>query len=843
MSRGFNGSNQIFYFRAIALLVSVLLIAFPAGAQKLTTTHNFAGGSDGANPVGALVMDSAGNLFGSTFAGGTSNYGTIFKIDSAHTYSVLYNFTGGSDGANPIGRLIVDAAGNLYGAASSGGTSNFGIIFELDSASRYAVLHTFSGGSDGANPKAGLATDTAGNLYGTSYAGGASNAGAIFKIDTAKNYSVLYSFIGAGDGASPMSTVSVDTAGNLYGTTSSGGAANSGTVFKLDTAQNHSVLYSFTGGSDGASPVGNLLLDKAGNLYGTAMSGGQGQAGTVFAIDTANQFSVLHPFLSGNTGAQPEAGLIMDKAGNIYGTTLLGGTASSGTIFKIDAAKNYSVLYSFPGGSGGANPKAGLLMDSAGRFYATTAAGGTAGLGTVLELTLNATISSPPNGSTLPGSTVSFTWTEETDATSYQLWLGSSPNTYDLGYISTSDLQGTIASLPMDGRAIYATLWGYAADTWSVQDTATYTAATGAQITSPSKGSSFTGRSASFTWTAENGANSYQLWVGSTPNSHDLGYVGTTGLQGTLTNLPTDGRTVYATLYAYAGGNWSVQDTATYTAVLYSQITSPAKGSTLTSTSATFTWTSEAGATSYQLWLGSTPGGSDLGTGQSFGLSITMNNLPADGRTIYASLYSFVNGIRILQDTATYTASNGTKAVITAPAKGSTLAGASATFTWSAETGASSYQLWVGSTPGASDLGVGQSFGLSVTMNHLPTDGRTLYVTLYGYVSGIRSQQDTATYTAFTGTKAVITSPAKGSTLPGSSVTFTWSAEAGASSYQLWVGSTPGGSDLGVGQSFGLSVTMNHLPTDGRTVYVTLYGVVSGVASQQDTATYLAVAP
>ncbi|MGC2110911.1 MAG: hypothetical protein WA655_15425 [Candidatus Korobacteraceae bacterium] len=361
-----------------------------------------------------------------------------------------------------------------------------------------------------------------------------------------------------------------------------------------------------------------------------------------------------------------------------------------------------------------------------------------------------------------------------------------------------------------------------------------------AGITSPAKGSTLLGNTATFTWTYESGATAYQLWLGHTAGTHDIASIGTTGLAATVTNLPTDGSLIYATLYGYAGNSWSVQDTATYTAatVVAAQITAPTKGSTLSGSLATFTWTAETNGTAYQVWVGSSPGMHDLGSAGSSGLSATVGSLPTDGRPLYVTLYGYAGGWSV-QDTATYTAATIVKAQITAPAKGSTLSGNSATFTWTAETGATTYQLWVGSSAGAHDIAVVGTSGLAAAVSNLPTDGRQLYVTLYGYANGW-SVQDTATYTAATLAKAQITSPAKGSILSGSSVTFTWTAETGATSYQLWVGNTPGAHDIAVVGSSGLTATVSNLPTDGRQLYVTLYGYAGGTWTVQDTATYTA---
>ncbi len=451
-----------------------------------------------------------------------------------------------------------------------------------------------------------------------------------------------------------------------------------------------------------------------------------------------------------------------------------------------------------------------------------------------------AQITSPPKGSTLQGSSATFVWTAETGATNYQLWVGSAPGTHNIASIDTNGLTITVNNLPIDGSVIYVTLYGYAANTWTLQDSAEYTAVTivKAVITSPPKNSTLTGTAAAFTWTAETGATSYQLWVGSSAGAHDIASLVTRGLGATINNLPTDGSQLYVTLYGYVSG-WLVQDTAQYTAVtiVKAVITSPPKNSTLSGSSVPFIWTAETGATSYQLWVGSTPGTHDIASMTTSGLLATVNNMPTDGSQIYVTLYGYVGGWTV-QDTAQYTAANLATAQITSPPKGSTLPGSRVMFTWSAEGGGTQYQLWVGNTPGSHDIAAVSTTGLTATVSGLPTDGRTLYVTLYGY-AGRWTVQDTAQYTAANFAMAQIASPPKGSTLPGSAVTFTWSAEGGATSYQLWVGSTPGGHDIAASTTSNLSVNIAGIPTDGRAIYVSLYGYAS-TWTLQDTAQYTA---
>jgi len=358
---------------------------------SLQALHNFCsaqGCTDGANPRAGLIQDAAGNFYGTTYAGGANagsncasshvGCGTVFEVDTAGNETVLYSFCSASncaDGANPAAGLIQDVSGSFYGTTLFGGASGSGTVFKLDSAGNETVLYSFcsvSNCTDGASPSAGLIQDVAGNLYGVTQGGGASADGTVFKVDTAGNETVLYSFCSVSncrDGANPAAGLIQDAAGNFYGTTEFGGANNNtdcyylgcGTVFKLDTAGNETVLYSFCSVSkcrDGVWPVASLIQDAAGNLYGTTWLGGAGNSqscygggcGTAFKLDSTGNETTLYAFCSVSNctdGLWPVAGLIQDAAGNLYGTTQYGGTTGGGTVFKVDTAGNETVLYSF----------------------------------------------------------------------------------------------------------------------------------------------------------------------------------------------------------------------------------------------------------------------------------------------------------------------------------------------------------------------------------------------------------------------------------------------------------------------------------------------------------------
>jgi uncharacterized repeat protein (TIGR03803 family) len=323
------------------------------------------------DPSAGLLLDAAGNLYGTTVFGGTitqtcggvqaGGCGTTFKVDKTGKGTVRYKFKGTPDGYFPESVLVEDGAGNLYGTTSSGGAGSLGAVFKINTTGMETVLYSFTGGSDGCFPGPGVVLDAAGNLYGVAKQGGIafcnSGYGVVFKVDTAGNQTVLHTF-GRGDGAYPDSVLLFDSSGNLYGTTLAGGSSivcggGCGTVFELSPdngSWTETVLYSFCSLSDCADgeepPVGPLVRDSGGNLYGTTIFGGayrncNGDAcGVVFKLDSTGKETVLHSFTGGADGAFPFAGLTMDSFGNLYGTAWQGGATcftsyTCGVVFKV----------------------------------------------------------------------------------------------------------------------------------------------------------------------------------------------------------------------------------------------------------------------------------------------------------------------------------------------------------------------------------------------------------------------------------------------------------------------------------------------------------------------------
>lgn len=381
-----------------AALISVAMLAAPgsARAQTFTVLYTFTSTTHGEQPDASLIQDAAGNLYGTTQYGGTKGgYGTVFRLDTAGKETVLRSFAGTPDAEDPYSGLTLDKAGNFYGTTLYGGTGGgFGTVFKLHGG-KLTLLHSFAGTPDGEDPRSVLVRDGAGNLYGTTQYGGTNGGfGTLFKLDTKGKLTLLHSFAGTPDGENPYAGVLRDKAGNLYGTTQYGGTGGGfGTVFKLDTAGKLTLLHSFAGTPDGVNPLAGLLLDAAGNLYGTTDYGGtNGGYGTVFKVSAKGKLTLLHSFAGMPDGQNPYARLIRDAAGNFYGTTFYGGTLGYGTVFKIDPAGKLTILHSFNDSPDGANPIAGLILDKAGNLYGTTSQGGDlncgfSGCGTIFKVT------------------------------------------------------------------------------------------------------------------------------------------------------------------------------------------------------------------------------------------------------------------------------------------------------------------------------------------------------------------------------------------------------------------------------------------------------------------------
>jgi uncharacterized repeat protein (TIGR03803 family) len=406
----------------VALLANVAL-----AAAKEKVVHSFTGGSDGIDPAATLAADSAGNLYGTTVSGGTgalctNGCGTVFELSPVAggkwKEKVLYNFTGGGDGKNPYGGVTLDSKGDLYGTTVAGGSGGSctgdgcGVVFLLSKSGKSwveTVMYNFTGGKDGSGPGGALVFDSAGNLYGTTPDAGnrQCGCGVVYQISPVRGggwkQTVLHTFTGGADGAvGSLGPLLIDKTGNLFGIAELGGdpSCNCGTVFELASVSGKwkfKTLQAFTGAPDAGSPYGGVIEDKKGNLYGTTYFGGASGAGSVYELKkSGSKFteSVLYSFTGGADGGSPTTTLMFDAKGNLYGTTSAGGDGSGGggdgVVFKLAPQSGgtwkESVVHKFRNGSDGANPYYSLTLDKTGDLLGTTAIGGD-GNGVVFQIT------------------------------------------------------------------------------------------------------------------------------------------------------------------------------------------------------------------------------------------------------------------------------------------------------------------------------------------------------------------------------------------------------------------------------------------------------------------------
>jgi uncharacterized repeat protein (TIGR03803 family) len=361
--------------------------------STFTTVAPFAGTSNGKNPYSGVVEDTSGNLFGVTYNGGASNDGAIFEIAKGSTTITLlasFNDTG-AIGKEPYGQIAIDSTGNLYGTTVLGGSNGAGTIWKLaKGSSTITTLYSFAGGTDGKDPQGGVLIDSSGNLWGTTFGGGANDEGAVYELKSGASATTTVASFNDTDGDEPFGTLVMDSSGNVYGTTSQGGTPKGdGTIFEVAKgASTVTVLYNFNGANDGETPHGDLLLDSSGNLYGTTIAAGANGDGAIFELAKGSStLTTLYSF-SGNDGETPYGGLVEDSSGDLFGTTEAGGADGDGSVFELPSGSStLTTLYSFTDSTDGENPYDTLLLDSSGNLWGTAFGGGANSDGTVFEVT------------------------------------------------------------------------------------------------------------------------------------------------------------------------------------------------------------------------------------------------------------------------------------------------------------------------------------------------------------------------------------------------------------------------------------------------------------------------
>lgn len=399
-----------------AIFAAIAAGALPGLAAHAATTqvvYSFAGGADGEYADTDLVMDGAGNIYGTTVQGGQNASGTVWELSpsgGSWTHSVLYNFTGSTDGGEPYKGVTLDAQGNIYGTAVTGGSGSCeggcGVAYKLTNSGgtwTQTVIHAFTGGDDGAGPGAGLTLDDKGNVYGMTPTGGADGLGTIFRLHPKQSgnwkLTVIHAFTGGADGTGGSAGRLVFRGRHLYGAATSGGLDGYGTAYQLTPTTSgewgFKTIYTFPGQPNAGFPYGGLIFDASGNLYGTTYYDGANNLGCVYELIPRHmgewKEKLLHSFAGGNDGQGSIANLVFDAAGNLFGTTSEGGLGGDGVVFELKPRLNgswrESVVHDFTGPPDGAYAYNGMVGDGAGNFFGSTVHGGADDEGAIYEFT------------------------------------------------------------------------------------------------------------------------------------------------------------------------------------------------------------------------------------------------------------------------------------------------------------------------------------------------------------------------------------------------------------------------------------------------------------------------
>ncbi len=392
------------------------------GTTFITTLAVF-NNINGANPYAGVTLDASGNLFGTTKADGPSGYGTVYEIVHGTTAINMIASFNGPNGQYPLAGVTLDAGGNLFGTTNAGGSSGYGTVYEIVHGTTAITTIASFNGANGANPQAGVTLDASGNLFGTTGGGGASGHGTVYEIlHGTTAITTLASFNGT-NGDYPSVGVTLDASGNLFGTTVNGGASGYGTVYEIAHGTTSITTLASFNGANGKSPYAGVTLDASGNLFGTTYQGGTGNHGTVYEIAHGTTSVISRASFNYTNGASPEAGVALDASGNLFGTTYIGGTGTYGTVFElVQGSSSIATLFSF-NQTNGANPQAGITLDASGNLFGTTYNGGVGGSnGTVFELVatpprlsfttppLSTTVGASLNGATGVQVAVQYSW-------------------------------------------------------------------------------------------------------------------------------------------------------------------------------------------------------------------------------------------------------------------------------------------------------------------------------------------------------------------------------------------------------------------------------------------------
>ncbi len=357
------------------------------GGATFTVLRHLSRTTDGSSPAGSLVQNTDGAFYGMTYSGGTTGYGTLFRITTGGSFSVLHHLDGSSQGSLPVANLVQGTDGNYYGTTSAGGTTNHGTVFRTCTNGTYTVLYSLNRTPHGGAPLGNLVQGADGAFYGTSSEGGSNAAGTIFRITTGGSFTVLRHLSSSADGRNPRAGLVRGTDGAFYGTTYGGGSNGHGTIFRITAGGTYTVLRHLSSLTDGRNPEAELVQGNDGAFYGSTYNGGSNGWGTIFRITAGGTFTVLRHLSSSTDGRYPEGSLTQAPDGAFYGVNSAGGSNGGGTIFRITAGGSFSVLRHLFKGNDGANPRGNLVRGSDGAFYGMTSTGGTKGEGTIFRIT------------------------------------------------------------------------------------------------------------------------------------------------------------------------------------------------------------------------------------------------------------------------------------------------------------------------------------------------------------------------------------------------------------------------------------------------------------------------
>jgi serine protease len=442
--------------RSATAILSVISDPALTPGVTLTNFYTFTDAYDGAGPVG-LTSDGLGNLYGLTEYGGTNGYGSVYEFTPATlSFSILYSFTNGMDGGYPLAPLLLGDDGNFYGKTSGDSTTSFGTIFSIGPDGTFNPLYSFTGRSDGGNPQGTLVEGSDGLYYGTAYGGGSQGQGVIFTVDSAGDYNVIHNFDFA-NGAGPDGGLALASDGNFYGMTAWGGAHNDGMIYRLKPDQTFSNLFSFNG-TNGLNPSDDLVQGLDGKLYGRAYYGGVYGDGTVFSLTTNGVFQLLFSF-DGTNGANPRRSLIAGNDGNLYGATAGGGTnGQDGVIYEVTPGGIFGIVAYF-NGINGASAFSPMVRNIDGNFYGTTFQGGY-DAGVIFELSFASTVRPEFESVAKAGGQINLS-SSAIPGRSYQVQSAtnlSQPNWSDLGAVTATNIVFRFTDSSLVGQKFYRSI-------------------------------------------------------------------------------------------------------------------------------------------------------------------------------------------------------------------------------------------------------------------------------------------------------------------------------------------------------------------------------------------------